>query len=284
MSEPAVWSAFRPLSSSLDEEEQSLFVPEKAKTGPLERVDGAFENLVQHTGLEIGADQASAWILFAAVCLAAAAFIARPEWWMALLGFVVGGGIIFSVYLVYRWRYRWKIQDQLPDVFYMLARSTRAGLSVEQAIHMVGEQGKIAVAEVFRRCSAQIELGLAVPVALERAARRLQLIDFNALVSLVGLYRKTGGNLPLLLERLAASTRDHNQFRGHLRSVTALGRISSGCIALATPLILVTYAIYQPEYTEAFFQSRPGWTTVGIALGLELVGVVWLHRILKVEA
>jgi tight adherence protein B len=279
------WTAFVPPAPPPDpEDEPLLYQGPNKKPGAADRLDGAFEHLVRSTGLDLSADQAAAWLLLAAVCFATAAFLARPEWWMGLIGFLVGGLGTFGVYLFYRSQYRWKIQDQLPDVFFMMARSTRAGLSLEHAIELVGQQDKIAVAKEFRRCTAQIELGLPVVVALERVAHRVRLLDFNALVSLCALYRKGGGDLPLLLERLAASTRDHNQFRSHLRSVTALGRISAGCIAMATPVILLAYAIFQPDYAQAFFESRPGWTTVGIALSFELVGAFWLSRILKVEA
>jgi tight adherence protein B len=251
--------------------------------GVSERLDSGLENLVANTGLELNAEQAAAWIALAAVGLATALFLIRAEWWMAALGFVLGSAAVLGLYYFYYSRYRWKIREQLPDIFMMLAQSARAGLSLDRAVELIGQQKKIALADEFRRCSSQLELGLPVVAALQSVADRLQLLDFNALVALIALHKQSGGNLPLQLERLATSTRDHNQFRSYLHTATTLSRTSALCIGLATPVILLAYAVFQPEYAASFFESRQAWTLIGVALGLELIGAVWIYRVLKID-
>ena len=86
---------------------------------------------------------------------------------------------------------------------------------------------RLGLESEFRRCSAQIDLGLPVVAALQSLAARVRLLDMNALVSTLALYQSNGGNLPLLLDRLAVSCRDHNQFRTYVRSATALGHVWS---------------------------------------------------------
>jgi tight adherence protein B len=180
-------------------------------------------------------------------------------------------------------RQRRLLQNQLPDTFYLLARSLRAGLSLEQAIKLAGEEGPRPLAEEFRRASAQIQLGLSVPAALQLAAKRLQLFDFNALVATVSMYQSTGGNLALLLDRLAAATRDRNQFRNHFLAATALGRVTAIALALGAPLLALAYALWQPTFALPFFQSSAGLITLVIALGLELLGAFWLYRLLRFD-
>jgi len=251
--------------------------------GWAERFDLAVENIILNTGLNVSAEQAMAWILFVGVLAAGGFYLARTEWWMALLGFVLGAGSMTGIIAFYHNRYRWKVRSQLPEIFTMLAQSTRAGLSLEKAIATIGQQRSILIAPELRRCTAQVDLGLSVVVALQSVADRLQLLDFNALVSLVALHQKVGGNLPMQLERLASNTREHNQFHGYLRTATTLGRTSAIAIGLATPVILMVYVIFQPEYTTSFFESTQAWTLIGVALGLEAVGLVWLNQILKIE-
>lgn len=251
--------------------------------GWLTRLDEAFERLVLNTGLGLSVTQALAWLSLGALVLATGMFLVRSELWIVVLGFILGWLATFVAFLFYRSRYRWKIQEQLPDIIYSLARSTRAGLSLEKAIELIGQQPKLVLAAEFNRCKAEMELGLPVVVALQNLARRLGLFDFRALVSLIAIYQTTGGNLPTMLERFAVSTRERNQFRGYVKSATALGRLTAMGIGLVTPFILLIYAIYQPDYTIGFFQSAQGWALVALATGMELLGAIWLYRLLKIE-
>ena len=114
-------------------------------------------------------------------------------------------------------------------------------------------------------------------------AARLQLLDVNALVSAVALHETTGGNLPLVLDRLASSARDRNHFHGYVRSATALGRLSAFAIALMTPGVLLVYCFFQPNYAQTMLRTSTGLTMVGIAIGLEIVGGIWLYRLQKID-
>lgn len=240
-------------------------------------------NYLEKTGLGITSDQAFGWMTFASVLAASLLFLIRPEWWIGLIGMVLGCGIVWLTFSVFRMRYRSQLQEQLPDMIFLIARSLRAGLSLEQALQLVGDQGMEPLATEFRRANHQIQLGLTIPLAMELMAKRLEVPDFNSLVSTINLYSNTGGNLPLLLDRLAASTRDQNQFRAYFRSATALGRISSMCIAGAGPLFFIGYALFTPDYADFFLTSQVGLLTLGMAALLEIIGLVWLWNIVKID-
>jgi tight adherence protein B len=247
------------------------------------RMDNAFNNMIQHTGLEMEPAQALAFVVLAAVGLATLLFVWRGELWLSVLGLTVGGGGVLTVFVVMRSRYRRQLSEQLPDVLYLMARSLRAGLSLEQAISMTGDQGAKPLSDEFRRCNMQMKLGLAVPAALALIAKRIQLLDFDVFVSTVALHYAMGGNLTVLLDRLAASIRDRNLFRGYFRTATALSRVTAIFIGLMSPLLLLYYALYPPDHVRAFFESPTGWTAVSVAGALQLIGIIWLYRLMKVE-
>lgn len=236
-----------------------------------------------HTGLGISPEQALGWMTFAATLIACALYAIRPEWWVGVLGIILGIGVVWIILYVARFRYRLQLQDQLPDTIFLIARSLRAGLSLEQALLLVGNQGIEPLATEFRRANNQIQLGLTVPTALAIMAGRLKISDFDSLVSTVSLYSITGGNLPLLLDRLAASTREQNQFRAYFRSATALGRLSSLFIAGAGPVFFIVYAIMEPDYANFFFSSQVGILTLLMAVVIEAIGLVWLWNIIRLD-
>lgn len=262
---------------------ESLLESSQKPSGLFSDLDNAFDSLMERTGLGLSPIQGACWILLGGVAAAIAGYVPRQELWQSGLAFIGGTIVVLTILIWHAVRHRRLVQSQLPDALFMLARSTRAGQNLEQALHLVGHEGGAAIAPEFRRCAAQIRLGLPIVTALQNMAARLNLLDVNALVSAVALHETTGGNLPMLLDRLASSARDRNHFHGFIRSATALGRLSAFAIALMTPGILIVYCYYQPNYAQTMLQTRIGLTMIGTALGLEIIGIIWLYRLLKIE-
>jgi tight adherence protein B len=163
----------------------------------------------------------------------------------------------------------------MPEGLYLLARSLRAGLSLEQALVTIRPYCPRPLSEVFGRVADQVELGLSPQEALQRTAAALRLPDFEALAALVSLHRRVGGNLPAVLDRLAAGSRDRSQFRGYYRAQTALARLSAAFIALAPPVIALAYYLDQPDLFLNFFRTPLGLGLFGLVLVLEVVGIFW---------
>jgi len=247
------------------------------------RIDQGFISMVERSGMGLSPDQAIGIMCLVGVTLATLLYLWRDDLSMIAIGLVVGMAIPLAIFMYLQSRWRRQLQDQLPDAFFLLARSLRAGLSLEQALALLATEGLPPLSDEIRRCVEKINLGLAVPTALQTAARRMNLVDFNVFVSVVTLHRSTGGNLPLLMDRLAASTRDRNQYVGYFRSATALGRMTAIAIGSAVPLIFLGYAFFEPEYFGRFFESAAGIIALCVAFGLEIIGAIWLFFLLRVD-
>jgi tight adherence protein B len=262
---------------------ESIVTMTPPPTGQRARFDTWFENAVRRSGLDASPSGVAAVMLLMSTAMATAVYFWRPQWGLMALAIVIGLAIPMTVVTIAHRRYRWRLQEQIPDAYRMLSGSIRAGLTLEQAIEFYSERGVKPLSEEFAHCSGLIRLGMSPFAALQSTAARIQLLDFDLLVSTVGLYTQTGGNLVLLLERLADSVRDRNQFVGQFFAATAQSRIVALCIGVTAPLILLVYILYQPEHVQTFFDSSTGW---GILIGcgvLEVIGVLWLWRILKVD-
>lgn len=260
-----------------------LLPPEPMSLPWSRRIDTAFEQVIRETGLEWTAEQALGLMSLGGVVVAGFLLLWRGDLWMVALGLIIGMALPLAVYLFLRHRWRLRLQNQLPDAFFLLARSLRAGETLEQAMETVATHGTRPLAEEFRRGVERIKLGLNVPAALQGMARRLRLADFNVFVTAVTLHRNIGGNLMVLLDRVAASTRDRNQFRGYVRAATALGRITGVFIAAAAPVLFVGYSVWQPDFAARFTQSNAGIRALVVAGILEVVGAVWMYLLLRFD-
>lgn len=264
-------------------------IPEKKTDGIANQMDNSFAQMIARTGIDMSQAAALMIIVLFGVLAAGAVFVWQQEKepLLAIPAFLLGAMLPFIFFM---WRtkvYARMLRSQLPDTFFMLARAMQTGRSAEQAFHLVGEQGTPPMSREFARIDRQLELGLPLPRVLEGAANRLQLTDFSIFVSVVNLHRAAGGNLPGLLDRLAASTRDRNQFEGQYRAATVLGRWSAAFIAAVSVLIL-SYTIFGRPYgadekpiIEQFFSSTMGITMFCCAIGLELLGGFFLWLFLR---
>lgn len=250
------------------------------------RVDNAFARMVERTGLDMDTTLALGIILLFGVIIGGVTFVWRfeEEAWMAIPAFFIGCAIPL-VFFLYRQRvWRRMLQNQMPDALYLLARSVRAGRSIDQAIQLVGEGGARPLSYEFARLHRQLELGLSLPQALQITARRLGIVDFNVFTSVLSLHRGTGGNLPTILDRLAAAVRDRNQFEGQYRAATVLGRYSAAFIISLAVFIIFYLFFFQREWAMKFFDTSYSYNGIFLfctAIGLELLGTIVLIWFLR---
>ncbi len=259
-------------------------LPAAPQPGSRTRFDVWFETAVRQSSLQASPIGVIAVMMLLATALGGGLFLWKGQLSLAALGVVVGFAVPLAVVANSHRRYRRQLQNQLPDAFRMIAGSVRAGQTLEQAVAFYGQRGVKPLADEFSYCAGLMQLGMGPAAALKSTAARVRLLDFDLLVSTVGLYTQTGGNLILLLERLADSVRDRNQFRGQFAASTAQSRIVAIAIGSAAPLLLLVYALVEPEHVQAFFRSSSGWMLlVGCAV-LEIIGVIWLWRLLKFDS
>jgi tight adherence protein B len=267
--------------------ESDIFVslPEPGEATWLRRARTGFADMVDRTGWKIDPVLMFAVIVFCGVATAAAAFVWRlnEEPWLAVPAFFLGMAVPLVVLWWRQGVWRRTLQAQLPDVFFQLARSLRSGQSLDQGMRLIGEQGVPPLSIEFARMHRQLELGLAIGQVMHNAARRIKLIDFNVFASVVSLHRSTGGNLAVILDRLAVATRDRNQFEGQYRAATILGRYSAAFIAGLAAVILFYLFFFQRDWAMRFFESPLGISLFITAIALELAGLALLFFFLRAE-
>jgi Flp pilus assembly protein TadB len=88
----------------------------------------------------------------------------------------------------------------------------------------------------------------------------------------------------MLLDRLADGVRDRNQLAGQFASSTAQARAVAIATGMAVPLLLLYYALFEPEHVEAFFATPSGWLIVLACVAVQVVGLLWMRVILKFDS
>lgn len=253
----------------------------RAARGPVGRFDRWFERLVAETGLDMNALSAFLMIILGGVLVGGLVFVWRDRISAALFSGLAGMAVVFLFLLWRRGRRRRLILNQLPEVIEMLARSVRAGRTLDQSFELVGETVADPMGREMRRCARHLDMGLSMEAALSALSRRAPLSEMRILVATLIVQRRAGGQLPVTLERLARVIRDRVSYRRQFRAATAAARISAILIAAAGPLVVIYMMIWQPEYVQRFLDHPQGQMLLMVAIGLLIIGSVWVAAVLR---
>jgi tight adherence protein B len=177
-----------------------------------------------------------------------------------------------------------KLSEQLPEALDMMARSLRAGHATPAAFQMVATEMPEPVSVEFGRAFEEQRLGLSLEQAIihmtERSPsnRDLKIFATSAIIQ-----KETGGNLAELLGGIAETIRARYRFQGKLRALTAEGRASGVILALLPLVFVAAIQVMNPKYFTPLFSEPAGHVILACALASWGAGILWLHRLTKVD-
>ena len=264
-----------------------LAIPQLAQASELEgrgvgtRMENWFARLLHECGAPFSREVAFMTELAGGLLVGGVLFVWFENIVLAAAGFFVGMAFVVSMYVLARNRRQRIMREQLPDAIEHLARAVRAGQTIDQALTLVGETTPQPLGLEFRRCAAQLEMGLSVDAAVRALSRRVPVPEMRILASTFIVQRRAGGNLPATLERLAKVVRDRLSYFRQFRAATAGSRMSLFIVSFTGPFVAVYMLIYRPESFDLFFRSTLGLILFGTALTLYFVGLAVIYRLLR---
>jgi tight adherence protein B len=201
-----------------------------------------------------------------------------------LMGLVIGW-LVTMLYQTLRIdRRSAAFSEQLPDALQLMIGSLRSGFSLPQALESLVREAPEPVAAEFGRAFAEHKLGADVSDALERVAQRTQSEDLGWAVMAVRIQREVGGNLAEVLQTTVDTMRDRARLRRHVRSLSAEGRISAW-VLIGLPIGLALFMfLYRRDYMVPLVTDPVGITLLIGGGMLFVIGIVWLTRVVKVDA
>jgi len=249
--------------------------------GMVGRLNRDFSRFFVQTGIDMSPDVGFLLAAATGLILAGVVLLWRDDMLESAGALAFG---FLGVILYYRYRQSRRlveIREQLPDVMELLARAVRAGESLDQAIQLVGATVAKPLGPEFGRMARQLEMGLSIDAAMRSVTRRAPVAEIRILASTLMVQRETGGSLPITLERLSAVIRDRISYHRQFKAATGAGRISTILIGLAGPLVGLYLFVFQREYFNKFTDSFPGQTMLVTAILLQVIGYLWIYRLLK---
>jgi tight adherence protein B len=172
-------------------------------------------------------------------------------------------------------------EGQLPETLITLAASLKAGHAFNSALASVVKEGAEPTSKELARVAQEIQLGMTSEAALEAMARRMDSTNFGFVVMAVNIQRTVGGSLAEILDMVADTVRQRQQFTRKVKALTAQGRMSA-YVLLAMPFLmgLAIFAL-NPSYMSILFTSSAGKFLIAVSLVMMAIGGMIIRKIVS---
>lgn len=250
-----------------------------ARSGAL----GRLERLLEQADVPLRAGE----LCFYLPVVAILTFLAGAVLFGPLIGLVAAGTLLVAPIAVLERRRSRRLQQfarMLPGTLSLLAGSLRAGFSLMQGLEAVAQESSDPMRRELQRVFTEVRLGRTVEDALGDVADRMASTDLAWTVMAITIQREVGGNLALLLDTVADTMQQRERLRREVRALTAEGRLSAVILTLFPPGIALALAILNPGYLEILLDHTIGIIAIVAAVAANIVGWIWLRRVIDVEA
>lgn len=244
--------------------------------------EGRFAAQLDRAGMKLSPGE---WVLLRIVIgVVVTVLFAVPFWPVGLPFGVLFGWLVTAAY--HRWRARRradKFAEALPAALQLVIGSLRSGFSLVQALDAMAHEVGDPMATEFNRMLAETRLGMGLEEALDGLAQRTHNQDLVWTVMAIRVQREVGGNLVEVLETTVASIRERELLRGHIRSLSAEGRLSAWILAALPVFVGGFMLLTRREYLAPLFTDPRGIFMLLVGIALLCLGGFWLSRVVRVE-
>ncbi|MEX2225587.1 MAG: type II secretion system F family protein [Dehalococcoidia bacterium] len=176
-----------------------------------------------------------------------------------------------------------KMNAQLPEALQIISNALKAGFGLLQAMDNAADQLSHPISTELGRTIHEMNIGSSAEEALVALSDRSGSYDLDIVVTAILVQRTVGGNLGEILDNVAETMRERIRIRGEITTLTAQQKLTGLVIGFIPIGVGVLFQIMSPGYIEPLFTTFMGRFMIGLAVVLEVIGVMVIQRILNIE-
>jgi tight adherence protein B len=175
------------------------------------------------------------------------------------------------------------VDAELPALALSLADALAGGHSLRGAIGEATRSLGGAAGHELRRAEAELAAGATTEAALEAMRARVRSDRLDTVVAACLIQRRAGGDLARLLRESARAMEEAARLEGELRAATAQARFTGVLVAMLPLGGALLAELASPGWLAGLWSSFLTAWLVGIAIVLQAVAALLIHRLGKVR-
>lgn len=211
----------------------------------------------------------AAWVVFGPVAAAAGA---------------LGGGVAHGVRARRTARTRALERDeQVVDAVISITAAIRAGQSVSQALAFAATESAAPARGSLQRLHEALDVGVPLEDALRAWTEEVDTDDARLVAGVLGLHRRSGGDLPSVLDQVVETLRERRAAVREVRALTAQARLSGTILGVLPFGFFAFLWLTSRSDIEGALRTPAGLVVIGLGLALEVLAFLWIRRLLEVR-
>lgn len=246
-----------------------------------DRLNTWFDVLMLQCGWQLSPTMVLMLCASSAIALGGIIFVWQENLLTTAFGALCGFLVPVVAAMMARSRRQTLVMQQIPPMLEELGRAAKTGRSVEQCIQLVADDTPAPLGEELQLIAGRLKMGVPLKDAVRDLPYRTGVMTLSLMNTTLIVQQQTGGDLVTVLNRLSHAIRDRLAFLGRLQAATAASRATATLMIVLPPAILAFFLFRDPQYFQNLMSSAWGRNATLIAIALEVIGAVWVLRILK---
>jgi tight adherence protein B len=178
---------------------------------------------------------------------------------------------------------RVRVDEQLTDAVSAIGAGLRAGLSLAQSIRFAADESASPLRPGLAGIGDRAALGMPLGASIDAWADVHGGRDARLVAAVLSLHRRSGGDLPSVLDRLAETLRERRAASREIRSLTAQGRMSGAILGLLPIAFFCFRALTSPQDLAVALHSSVGITAIAVGFAMQAAAFLWIRALLRVS-
>jgi tight adherence protein B len=210
-------------------------------------------------------------------------------------GFVLSGpvlGLLAAAAGAIAWRIRERRRataleaerdEQVVDAVTSITAAIRAGQSVPQALSFAAAEARPPLRASLERLDTALDLGVPVDDAIDAWTGEVGTGDARLLAGVLTLHRRSGGDLPSVLDQVAGTLRERRAAVREVHALTAQARLSGTILGVLPFGFFAFLWLTSRSEIEGAFRSPAGVIAIVLGVVLEGLAFLWIRHLLEVR-
>lgn len=165
----------------------------------------------------------------------------------------------------------------------LLANALKAAPSLGEAISSSAKLIRPPFSEEVDLAIKENKLGTPLDQAILNMSRRINSRVISSSLATILVGRQTGGDLPEILEKAAATLREMARLEGVVRTKTAEGKMQAVVLAMIPFVLLFMIHQVDNQWLRPLVETNTGYMIIAVATTLWFVAIILARRILAVD-
>lgn len=203
-----------------------------------------------------------------------------------VFGVAIGAGAFLATILILKSKSEKRderMREEVPDAIRSLAVAFRSGHSLPQVLAASSEECGGYLGHLFEIAADRLDMGEGTSEALSVLEKNKQIPELTFVAVALDIQHQSGGAIGPVLESAIESVDCELNLIRSLRVQTAQVKLSATIVTLMPFILIACFSMLSPNFLEPFFSSFLGLAVFSLALTMQIIGVMTVRRMLKVD-